>query len=391
MSQNRVVVENKSVLPVLVPSLGTRGGSSSSPPPSPSWQRITRDSSCNGQGGCINESFAIRTSKYSTGILLESDIRRWLHQHGAPSSDITLYKDDVHKLFHCSSYEEYTNELENCNTRWDGEFKKYYLKEIHPHVPEYIVKELSSTNLSQLRKNTRSKGDKRGGRKRPRRNDVESNALHRGETEKTDKLKQFADMEGSHTEEGKVPDDEAAQTVEVKLPAGKDDRTDEAKLPAGEDDRTHEVKLPAGKDDRTHEVKLPAGEDDRTHEVKLPAGEDDRTHEVKLPAGEDDRTHEVKLPAGEDDRTHDVKLPAGEDDRTDEAKLPAGEDYQTEEMKKPDDWSDPRAEDPASVLFYDSLFHQCDVQQQVAAIYRTKSSQINAHFVDVQRQSGGSD
>ena len=29
---------------------------------------------------------------------------------------------------------------------------------------------------------------------------------------KTDKLKQFADMEGSHTEEGKVPDDEAAQT-----------------------------------------------------------------------------------------------------------------------------------------------------------------------------------
>ena len=49
------------------------------------------------------------------------------------------------------------------------------------------------------------------------------------------------------------------------------------------------------------------------------------------------------------------------------------------------------AEDPASVLFYDSLFHQCDVQQQVAAIYRTKSSQINAHFVDVQRQSGGSD
>ena len=31
MSQNRVVVENKRVLPVLVPSLGTRGGSSSSP------------------------------------------------------------------------------------------------------------------------------------------------------------------------------------------------------------------------------------------------------------------------------------------------------------------------------------------------------------------------
>ncbi|KAL5496926.1 hypothetical protein EMCRGX_G013304 [Ephydatia muelleri] len=49
-------------------------------------------------------------------------------------------------------------------------------------------------------------------------------------------------MEGSHTVEGKVPDDEAAQTVEVKLPAGEDDtcRTDGVKLPAGEDDRTHE-------------------------------------------------------------------------------------------------------------------------------------------------------
>ena len=50
----------------------------------------------------------------------------------------------------------------------------------------------------------------------------QGNTLHRGETEETDKLKQFADMEGSHTEKGKVPDDEAAQTVEVKLPA---DRT----------------------------------------------------------------------------------------------------------------------------------------------------------------------
>ena len=49
----------------------------------------------------------------------------------------------------------------------------------------------------------------------------QGNALHRGETEKTDKVKQFADMEGSHTEEGKDPDDEAAQTVEVKLPAVK--------------------------------------------------------------------------------------------------------------------------------------------------------------------------
>ena len=41
------------------------------------------------------------------------------------------------------------------------------------------------------------------------------------------------------------------------------------------------------------------------------------------------------------------------------------------------------AEDPASVLVYDSLFHQCSPHaQQVAAISKTKSSQINAHFVD---------
>ena len=25
--------------------------------------------------------------------------------------------------------------MENCKTRWDGEFTKYYLKDIHPHVP----------------------------------------------------------------------------------------------------------------------------------------------------------------------------------------------------------------------------------------------------------------
>ena len=33
-----MVVENKSVVPVLIPNLGSRGGS-----PPPSWQRIARD------------------------------------------------------------------------------------------------------------------------------------------------------------------------------------------------------------------------------------------------------------------------------------------------------------------------------------------------------------
>ena len=40
-----------------------------------------------------------------------------------------------------------------------------------------VVKELRRTNLSQLRKNTRSKVDKRSGRKRPRSNNAESELL----------------------------------------------------------------------------------------------------------------------------------------------------------------------------------------------------------------------
>ena len=74
----------------------------------------------------------------------------------------------------------------------------------------------------------------------------QGNTLHRGETEETDKLKQFEDMEGSHTEEGKVPDDEAAQTVEVRVP----------KLPEGEDDRTNVMKLPEGEDDEANYQKM---------------------------------------------------------------------------------------------------------------------------------------
>ena len=66
------------------------------------------------------------------------DIRQWLHQHGAPSSDITIYLDDLRRLFHCSTLDKYTDKLDNCKTRWDGEFTKYYLKDIHPQVPVHI-------------------------------------------------------------------------------------------------------------------------------------------------------------------------------------------------------------------------------------------------------------
>eukprot|EP00731_Ephydatia_muelleri_P033935 Em0042g14a len=56
------------------------------------------------------------------------------------------------------------------------------------------------TNLSQLRKNTRSKEDKRSGRKRPH---VESNALQIDETDETDQLKHLVGVGGSLTEKKK--------------------------------------------------------------------------------------------------------------------------------------------------------------------------------------------
>ena len=66
------------------------------------------------------------------------DIWRWLQQHGAPSTDITIYKDDVQRLFHCCSNKEYSDELEKSKMKWDDEFTKYDLNEIHPHVPLYV-------------------------------------------------------------------------------------------------------------------------------------------------------------------------------------------------------------------------------------------------------------
>ena len=150
------------------------------------------------------------------------------------------------------------------------------------------VNERRITNLSQLRKNTRSKGDKRSGRKRPRRNDVESdlsyvlcvncvdmtkliltpgNAL---QIDETDQLKQLVGVRGSLTEEKKSPDDEAAQTEEVKLPAGEGDSTNEVELPGDEDNRTDEVRQPEGEDVRTDEVELRQGENYQDEHMKQP-------------------------------------------------------------------------------------------------------------------------
>ena len=66
------------------------------------------------------------------------DIRFWLRKHGAPATDITAYIEDASYLFHSSSAEEYKERLKACCERWDSVFEAYYLKEIHPIVPQFI-------------------------------------------------------------------------------------------------------------------------------------------------------------------------------------------------------------------------------------------------------------
>ncbi|KAL5502021.1 hypothetical protein EMCRGX_G008715 [Ephydatia muelleri] len=108
----------------------------------------------------------------------------------------------------------------------------------------------------------------RSGRKRPRRNDVESNALQIDETDETDQLKHLVGVGGSLTEKKKSRDDQAAQTEEVKLPAGEGDSTNEVELVGDEDNRTDEVRQPEGEDVRTDEVELRQGENYQDENMK---------------------------------------------------------------------------------------------------------------------------
>eukprot|EP00731_Ephydatia_muelleri_P019613 Em0012g438a len=142
------------------------------------------------------------------------------------------------------------------------------IKEVKMSIGIPAVNERRITNLSQLRKNTRSKGDKRSGRKRPRRNDVESNALQIDETDETDQLKHLVGVGGSLTEKKKSRDDQAAQTEEVKLPAGEGDSTNEVELLGDEDNRTDEVRQPEGEDVRTDEVELRQSENYQDENMK---------------------------------------------------------------------------------------------------------------------------
>ena len=66
------------------------------------------------------------------------DVRFWLRKHGAPAADITIYVDDVSRLFHSPSEEVYDQQLVQCSEKWDASFEQYYWKEIHPSVPEQV-------------------------------------------------------------------------------------------------------------------------------------------------------------------------------------------------------------------------------------------------------------
>ena len=66
------------------------------------------------------------------------DIRLWLRKHGAPSNDIAVYSDDVQKLFHSTSEQEYLQLLSQIRPTWDPVFEEYFLKQFHPDVNKSI-------------------------------------------------------------------------------------------------------------------------------------------------------------------------------------------------------------------------------------------------------------
>ena len=64
------------------------------------------------------------------------DIQAWCPKHGVPSADITVYCEDVFQLFHSPNEEEYNTRLEGGRKVWDAAFEAYYMREIHPDVPQ---------------------------------------------------------------------------------------------------------------------------------------------------------------------------------------------------------------------------------------------------------------
>ena len=66
------------------------------------------------------------------------DVRLWCRKHGAPTSDITVYVDDVQQLFHSMNEKDYQKNLLSRSEIWDSAFKSYYMSEIHPDVCQCI-------------------------------------------------------------------------------------------------------------------------------------------------------------------------------------------------------------------------------------------------------------
>ena len=66
------------------------------------------------------------------------DIRLWLRKYGASAADITIYIDDVSRLFQSPSEVAYNQLLEQCCEKWDASFEQNYRNEIHPAVPTQI-------------------------------------------------------------------------------------------------------------------------------------------------------------------------------------------------------------------------------------------------------------
>ena len=84
------------------------------------------------------------------------------YKHGAPSSDITIYINDVSRLFHSPSEQVYKQRLVECCQRWDAAFEEYYKKEIHPTVPDkvgrWVLEALSIYNPYSGVTNNQSEG-----------------------------------------------------------------------------------------------------------------------------------------------------------------------------------------------------------------------------------------
>ena len=66
------------------------------------------------------------------------DVQLWCRKHGAPKADIAIYCDDLRNLFHCLNEADYHKLLQDKREEWDAVFEDYYMKEIHPDVPEYV-------------------------------------------------------------------------------------------------------------------------------------------------------------------------------------------------------------------------------------------------------------